>query len=45
MIIKTVTCCPICDKETTKKGKNGFDLCSVHSWVKGNKSITVKGRV
>lgn len=41
---ETVTLCPICDRETIEEGKNGFCLCLVHSWVKGHKTITIKGR-
>lgn len=42
MTTKLITCCPICNKETTVKGKNGFTLCKLHSWVKGFKTISIK---
>lgn len=35
------THCPICNGKTTTKGKNGFSLCPVHSWVKGSQAITI----
>lgn len=41
---ETVTLCPVCNRETVKEGKNGFSLCLLHSWVKGKKTIDVKGR-
>jgi hypothetical protein len=42
---ETVTLCPICGGKTATEGKNGFSLCLLHSWVKGHKTITLKGRV
>jgi hypothetical protein len=41
---ETITICPICSRETLKEGKNGFALCPVHSWIKGVKTIDIKGR-
>ncbi len=41
---KTVNICPVCGKEATQEGKNGYILCLLHSWIKGIKSISIQGR-
>lgn len=33
--------CPICGKEATKKGRNGFVLCSLHGWVTPIRAISL----
>lgn len=33
MLILNDLHCPICQTAATKKGRNGFVLCSLHGWV------------